>query len=137
MILFDPNKSIVISGKMDVFTQLAVARKLAVAFPILSMIIDSKKSSTEKKKPLSVLVIQALAMLTDDESDFVVSKCLNLVKRKTPEGEFPIYNKGVLTFMDISMEDVLEITAEIVVDNLGNFLVTALGKQEEAIEEER
>ena len=112
-----------LSGQLNVFDQLALARKLAPALPI----VDVQLKNENKEKPKAILAIMMLAQIPDVDSDFVIRKCLSVVMRKQESGLAKRQtSSGSLMFDDISMDDVLELVSWVIEDNLGNFLRTAL-----------
>ena len=111
------------SGKLNAFDQLTIARKLSPAFPIVDGIIRKENSG----KNMNILVVMALGMLSDESSKIVIDKCLSVVTRVEP-GQPParITVNGNLMFTDIELDDILKLTAQVIEENLGNFLTTAL-----------
>lgn len=118
-------EDLVIDGKMDAFTQLHVARKLSPAMPLVLALNDPENAD----KPKAMLVITLLSYISDEDSEFVINKCLSLVKRRQEKGFVKIMAaNNVLAFHDITMDDISELVGKVVVDNLGDFLNTALAK---------
>lgn len=112
-----------LSGKLDVFTQLSLARKLAPALPI----VDVQLQKENKGKPKAILVVMMLAQISDEDSAFVVRKCLSIVMRKQDTGLARVQaDNGSIMFDDITMEEILEMVSWVIEENLGDFLRTAL-----------
>lgn len=113
-----------LSGKLDVFTQLALARKLAPAIPI----VDIQLKAENKDKPKGILVVMMLSQIDDNDSQYVVNKCLSVVLRKQDDGNFAKVQatNSALMFDDLTMSDVLELVSWVIEENLGDFLRTAL-----------
>lgn len=113
-----------LSGKLDVFTQLALARKLAPAIPI----VDIQLKAENKDKPKGILVVMMLSQIDDNDSQYVVNKCLSVVLRRQDDGNFAKVQatNGALMFDDLTMSDVLELVSWVIEENLGDFLRTAL-----------
>jgi hypothetical protein len=112
-----------LSGKLDVFTQLSLARKLAPALPI----VDVQLQKENKGKPKAILVVMMLAQISDEDSAFVVRKCLSIVMRKQDTGLAKVQaDNGSIMFDDIPMEEILEMVSWVIEENLGDFLRTAL-----------
>lgn len=114
----------VITGTLNVFDQLALARKLAPALPL----VDLQLKDDNKDKPKALLVVIMLSQLSDTDSTFVIGKCLSVVMRKQENGSLAkvVTKDGVLLFDDITMTDLLELTSKVIEANLGDFLRTAL-----------
>jgi hypothetical protein len=113
-----------ITGKLNAFDQLNVARKLSPALPIVDGLVREENAG----KDMGILVVYILSQLPDKDSAYVVEKCLSVVARKDSEGKLSkvMSSGGVMMFDDLAMKDILDITAKIIEDNLGDFLRTAL-----------
>lgn len=111
---------------MNAFDQLAMARKLGPALPLIEGLVS--KENLEKDK--TILVIMMLSNLPDDSVDFLVKKCLSVVMRKNGENKPAAVQTpdGHLLFDDIKIQALLDITAAVVEENLGDFFRTALSK---------
>ena len=111
---------------MNAFDQLAMARKLGPALPLIEGLVS--KENLEKDK--TILVIMMLSNLPDDSVDFLVKKCLSVVMRKNGESKPAAVQTpdGHLLFDDIKIQALLDITAAVVEENLGDFFRTALSK---------
>lgn len=112
-----------IVDKMPVFDQLAVARRLSNAIPIVHTMLNGDESKSH-----SIITIMILGMLEEDSYEFVKHKCLSLAKFIDNDGKlYPLMNKqGVLMYQDISLEEVTNLIADAIRENLGDFLNTAL-----------
>ncbi|MDE1867853.1 MAG: hypothetical protein KGI08_09125, partial [Thaumarchaeota archaeon] len=109
--------------KLNAFDQLAVARKLSPALPLMKAVVDKDNSG----KPKDVLIIMALGMLSDENSTFIVNKCLSVVTVSNNDGSIAkLMINGNLMFDSVTLSDITEITAAVIEDNLGDFLNTAL-----------
>jgi hypothetical protein len=112
-----------ISGKLNAFDQLNIARKLSAAFPLVTPMVSKENDGKDK----GVLVVMALGMLSDENSKFVVEKCLSLVVRIQEDGKpARLLSNGTLMFDDISLKDITDLTTQVIMENLGDFLNTAL-----------
>ena len=113
------------SRKLSVSDQLLVARKLGPATPIMQGIVDKENAD----KDMTLILLMALATLPDDASDTVTAKCLSVVTAADMDGkQVPIRaSNGAFMFKDVSMPDVLHLTAKVIEENLGDFFRTALG----------
>lgn len=65
---------------------------------------------------------EALSELTDEASDYIIDTCLAHAMRKGPAGYRPIVANGTIMWDDIEMPGMLEITFNVLRENLGNFL---------------
>lgn len=113
-------------AKLDAFTQLHVARKLGGALPLM----DGLVSERNQGKDMSLLMVLLMSKLTDEETDYVVKKCLNAVSRKQPQGWASLQSGGTIMFSDVSVSALINLTAQVIVENLGDFFRTALANLE-------
>lgn len=112
-------------GKLDVFAQLNVARKLAPAMPLLEGMVNKDNAG----KDMAILELMALSQLQDDTNDYVMRSCLSVVKVKQESGYAKLTDTtGGLMFDDIKLEDLLRVVLAVIEENLGDFFRTALGK---------
>ena len=126
------NQNYQIHGKLNAFDQLLIARKLAPAMALVEGVVHENNAD----KDLSILTVMALSYLSDPDSDIVVNKCLSLIVR-IQDGVPPtkLIVQGTLQFSDLTMKDLLDITAEVIKANLGDFLNTALPSLRQAVAE--
>ena len=111
------------SGKLDVFSQMHLVRKLGAALPVLEGMTDTRNASKDK----TLLTVLMLANISDADSEFVVKKCLSVVTRKQGSSFAKLQTPdGHMMFDDISLSAMLEITVAVIEENLGNFFRTAL-----------
>lgn len=113
-----------ITGSLNAFDQLNIARKLSPAFPLIDGVVRKENSGKDK----GILITMALGMLSDDNSNYIVEKCLSIVTRAQDGGGVParIYVNGNIMFDDIKLKDILDITVQVIEENIGDFLNTAL-----------
>ena len=118
------NERFIIGKNLDVPTQLNVARRLSRAIPLVDPIVRSDNRDKDKK----ILVVMLLGQLTDADSDYVVNKCLSCASVRQSDGSLAkLQTKdGVLMFDDVTMNDICDIVAEVIIENLGDFMTTAL-----------
>ena len=116
-------------AKLDAFAQLSIARKLA---PI-SIMIERMMVEENKGKDSTFLVLLMLGQLSDDESEQVMRKCIVAVSREEDQGRryAPLCApSGQLMYEDISMKALIDLTAQVITSNLGDFFLTALQRLE-------
>ncbi len=110
-------------GRMPVRKQFHVARRLA---PLFSAFIG-QAGVDGLKNGLADLQIQpimdALATMKDDDCDYVLDACLSVVKIMQAGRATPIMaSNGRLMFDDITMPQMLQIAAEVVMQDLAGFM---------------
>jgi hypothetical protein len=107
-------------GKMNVRTQFHVSRRLLPIFVGLA-----KGGEADDMIGQFGGLAEALAELKDDEADYVISHCLQVVQRKLPgdTGWAPVWSNSGNTLMmdDIGMVEMLQMVAEVIGHNLANF----------------
>jgi hypothetical protein len=111
-------------GKLDAFTQLHLARKLAPALPIIEGLVSPANASKDKQ----VLVVLMLSHVSDADADYVVKKCLGVVARRQADNQLARLQSadGQLMFDDTPMSDLLELAVAVIEENMGDFFRTAL-----------
>ena len=92
------------SGKLDVFSQMHLVRKLGAALPVLEGMTDTRNASKDK----TLLTVLMLANISDADSEFVVKKCLSVVTRKQGSSFAKLQTPdGHMMFDDISLSAIL------------------------------
>lgn len=128
-------------GTFDVRKQWLVAKRILAGLAALSREQDSAPASDAPAEPppaldddqrkLAVLVFirQVLVEMGDSDSEFVMSQCLNVVRRfdeNAAGGSWrPILassNSVQLRDGDIGLDEMLSLVLQVVEHNLGNFL---------------
>ncbi len=114
------------SGNLNTFEQLHVARKLGPAVPMVQGLLDPANADKDKE----LLFVLMLSQIDDASTEYIVQKCLSVVKRKQPTGpSAPIQTKeGTLMFDDIGLAGLIELTVAVIEENLGDFFRTALAQ---------
>ncbi len=116
------------TGKLDAFSQLHVARKLGPAIPIVEGLVAKANASKDK----GLLTVLMLSHISDEDTEYVIHKCLKVVVRKQEGGMLSKIQSidGQLMFDDIGMSELLELTVAIIEENLGDFFRAAIGAME-------
>lgn len=100
-------------GKLSAMTQFHVSRRLLPVFTSL----DGEKGEMLPR------LMDAVSKLSDDDSEYVIGKCLAdcAVKRDGDAGWAPIYRNGQLMFEEIGMAGMLRLTFATIEENLASF----------------
>lgn len=115
-------------GKLSVFEQLKVSRKL---LPVLAVLVSdfrnvqAKLTAKDNEGALeSILpkIADAVSGLSDDDVDAILFPCLQVVARQHGKGWVPVCQQGNMAFDDIDLFVMLQLVARVVADSLGNFL---------------
>lgn len=114
------------AGKLDVFAQFKVTRKL---LPLLAGTIGDLKSGAVTIEGLLPKVADAVASMSDEDCNAIMHPCLSVVSRKNGSTWTPIFRDGVLMFDDIDMMAMLQIVGNVVKGSLGDFFTTPQGSE--------
>ncbi|MBC3230756.1 phage tail assembly chaperone [Serratia fonticola] len=117
------------SNKLNTFEQLKVSRKL---LPVLSGLLGEIKVFKQLQsgqitiedaiKTALPTIAQTLSDMSEEDSNAILHPCLAVVLRQQGTGYVAIFANGQLMFDDIGLMEMLQITARVVADSLGNFL---------------
>lgn len=111
--------------RMNVFDQWDVARRL---MPVLGALTGIKDGDSLSK--MLMPAFQSLGSMSNEDSSFVLNKCLSVVKRRQViDGAVAYANvlggKNSLMFDDIDMFIMLRLATFVVVENIGDFFSQA------------
>jgi len=111
--------------RLNTFDQWNVARRL---MPVLGALSGIEDGDTLTK--MLMPAFKSLGGMSDEDSDFVLNKCLSVVKRKQElNGVIAFANvlgaKNTMMFDDIDMFVMLRLAVFVVVENIGDFFTQA------------
>ncbi|WP_435927461.1 phage tail assembly chaperone [Dryocola sp. BD613] len=109
-------------GKLNVFDQLKVARKL---LPVLAGIVGDFRKLQEGGNALETVlpkIARTLSDLSEEDCNAILYPCLQVVSRSHMKSWVPVMNQQTLAFDDIDLMTLLQLVARVVADSLGNFL---------------
>ena len=118
-------------GTLPVFDQFHVGRRLA---PFLSALVGSVaggmgfagSSDFDLLAMATPAVTKVLAEMSDEDSEYILRKCLKVCRRHQEKGWAPVMNSaGVLQFNDMDLRTTLTLTARVIQENLGSFFPTS------------
>lgn len=126
-------------AKLDLFTQLKVARKLA---PLLVRVMSDLSGMRDafaaggdgqvdfdRLAPVFEKVLpriaDELASLNDEDVNAIIFPCLGVVARQHMGAWSPVVNQGHIAFDDIDLFSMITLVARVVADSLGNILPAA------------
>ncbi|KAA6459626.1 hypothetical protein DYQ86_16030 [Acidobacteria bacterium AB60] len=108
-------------GKLDPIKQLHVARRLA---PLLAEAVKAA-SVAEDESMLAGPIAAAFAEMSDEDVEYVTTKCLGVVHRVQGENAFKVMNSsGGFQYPDMGLTTILQLVVEVVKENLGDFFST-------------
>jgi hypothetical protein len=93
-------------------------------------LIDGLVREQNQGKDMTMMMVLLMSKLTDEESDYIMFKCLTAVSRRQPQGWVNIQSNGTLMFSDITVGALFKLTATVITENLGDFFRTALANLE-------
>lgn len=106
-------------GRLDAKKQFHVARRLA---PLLAGLGGALKGEAKGFAEMVAPIAEALAKMSDEDTDYVIDTCLAVVARQQGEGFQSVMVKGGgLIFQDIDLPAMLQITVAVIQQNLGSF----------------
>lgn len=120
------------AGKLSLTDQFGIARKLGAVMPLIGPMVTP--DNVEKDKTLLTLLM--LGNLSDEVSAYVTGKCLSVVTTTDTSGNLCklMGPGGTFMFQDVGVEDILQLSAKVIEENLGDFFRTALGSLSAAAE---
>ena len=108
-------------GQMNVFDQWNVARRI---IPLLGALSDLKDGASmiENLTPL----LSSVGKMTDEDTSYILNKCLAVVKRKEPSGWNKVLGgKDAIMYEDMTMSTILRLTMSVITENMGDFFTDA------------
>ena len=118
--------------KMPTRVQFNVARRLAPVVMHMrgALTATPADAAVDQAVFLGALepLVQAIGGLADDVCDYVLDNCLAAVRRVDGRVLAPVWNAQakVMQFDDITMPEMLQLTAAVLKDNLGGFFPAGL-----------
>jgi hypothetical protein len=124
--------------KLDAFTQLHVARRIA---PILTSLGTSISDMVSAGKQLSgddqmMMMVgkatEVVARMTDDDVNYVIKACMNVTRRQAEDGRWTKVLQGsqLMFDSDMDMQVLLRLTVEVIKVNMGGFFPMLPGGQQ-------
>lgn len=135
-------------GKLNALDQLHVSRRIAPVIPTIAPLLvniveagltDIKDSESFDIDILKTLApsfqpfAEALAEMSDEHTDYVISKCMSVVRRKTNDGYAAVWRNKAPTFDDMEMSEILPLVIAVLRSSLGNFIAGLRTSQTEAM----
>lgn len=111
-------------GKMDVFTQFHVVRRLGPLAPTILAYLEKPK---EERQLLDLFypLMGLISTLSDADTDYILHQCLATVTRKQAGGWAKVQSAGGLMFDDITMPTMLKLTWEVILKDIASFFPTS------------
>ncbi|MFT4466102.1 MAG: phage tail assembly chaperone [Sodalis sp. (in: enterobacteria)] len=109
------------AGKLSVFDQLKVARKL---LPVLSGMVGELQKLRGGEVAMETLLpalATAIGDIQDSDCDAIIHACLSVVSRQNGKAWMAVFRQGDLMFDDIDLGTLLQLVAQVIGDSLGNF----------------
>ncbi len=111
-------------GNMGARKQLHVSRRLGPA--MLGLLASSQTKNFNITAMLGPAV-DALSKMSDEDTDYVIDHCLDVVQREQDNGQWARIRagNGGLMFQDIGLLQMLNLTRAVLAENLKDFFPTA------------
>jgi hypothetical protein len=128
-------------GKLNAMKQFHLSRRL---LPVLQKLLPAfvamqgvtlESQDVTKIAEVIAPAVDALSALSDSDSEYIISLCLGVVKRKQGNASASVWNEkaNAPMFDDLDLATMLRLTWEVIGDNLGSFMqgsgLTALPNQ--------
>ena len=125
------------SGKLNALDQLHVSRRIAPIIPtiapLLVQLVDSGLTDLKEGESLDIDTLknlapsfqpfaEALAEMTDEHTEYVFSKCMSVVRRKTNDGFAAVWRGKAPAFDDMEMSEIIPLVIAVLRSSLGNFI---------------
>lgn len=136
-------------GKLSALDQLHVSRRIAPIIPtiapLLVSIVDAGLTDLAESESLDIDVLktlapsfqpfaEALAEMTDEHTEYVLSKCMSVVRRKTDNGFAAVWRGKSPAFDDMEMSEIIPLVIAVLRSSLGNFMAGLATSQTKATE---
>lgn len=113
-------------GKLTPFQQFHIARRLAPALWAMSESAEAVATGDAEDGVLSKFkpVADVISKMSDTDSEYILSTCLSVVQRQQGNGWAqikPAGAAGLFAFEDITLQTMMQLTFEIIKENLGSF----------------
>lgn len=109
---------------MNVFTQFHVARRLAALAPAIVSYISQPVANREIMQ-LFYPMTQVLSTMDEDDVNYILQNCMNVVMRKQDNGWAKIQSGSNLMFDDIAMPVMMKLVWEVIQKDIVSFFPTA------------
>jgi hypothetical protein len=112
-------------GKLDVLAQLHVSRRV---LPLLKPMAEAwKTSETANLLDIVMAVSEDFSTLPDETLNYVIFKCMAVVRLQQGERFAPIVRNDKIMFEDIDMVTLMRLTIAVIMDNFQSFFVNLPG----------
>lgn len=108
-------------GKLDARTQFHVARRLAPLLAGIGKTLNQPKNKDDLFSTFGPLA-DALSSMSDEDTDYVLDKCLSVVHRAQGNQFAPVMTtNGRMMFDDIDLPSMMQLAVTVVRENIGGF----------------
>ncbi|WP_277561376.1 phage tail assembly chaperone [Acinetobacter beijerinckii] len=134
-------------GKLNALDQLHVSRRIAPIIPTIAPLLiklvetgltdikEGEQLDVEELKTLAPTFLpfaEALSSMTDENTEYVLSKCMSVVRRKTESGYAAVWRGKAPAYDDMEMSEILPLVIAVLRTSLGNFMGGLVTSQTEA-----
>jgi hypothetical protein len=112
--------------KLDAMKQFHVARRLVPVLAAFTKIGDNfqqaKAGGVQNVGVAAMLPIaEAISHMSDVDSEYIVNTCMAAVFKFDSERWHPMMIQGAFVYQNTTMADLVKLTSEVIMDNLGDF----------------
>ncbi len=116
-------------GKMPLLAQFHVGRRLGPLLITMGISVSDLREGASKLNaadlaPMMVPIMEIMARMSDEDSNYIITTSLQVVKRDAGGGKFaPAFTPdGTPAYMDIDLPVMMRLVMDALKENLGNFL---------------
>ncbi len=135
-------------GKLNALDQLHVSRRIAPVIPtiapLLVNIVEAGLTDIQDSESFDIDVLktlapsfqpfaEALSEMSDENTEYVIAKCMSVVRRKTDDGFAAVWRNKAPAFDDMEMSEILPLVIAVLRSSLGNFIAGLRTSQTEAM----
>ena len=116
-------------GKLDAFTQLYIARRLAPCLAGVGALAGLDRAAAKGEAALGEeetarilrFLSTAAGALKDEDVEYICNACLSVTDRKQAGGNWARVRAGGATMFEVTLPELLQIVTAVVVENMGDF----------------
>lgn len=118
-------------GKLDVFQQFHVARRIAPVLFTLGLSAADVKPDGGMIEAFGP-VINVISKMSDEDSHYVLTTCLSVCSRQSGQGWAKVYQQnGGMMFKDIDLHSMLQLAVAAIREDVENFMRALSTEQSE------
>lgn len=110
--------------KLNVKEQFAIAKRIGspMILPFVDMMIKGAKNNVS----LAPALIMAMNRMPDEDANYIIEICASKIFDISSNPPASVFRNGQLMYSDLSLSDLLEFSAQIIMRDMMDFLNTVL-----------